>query len=268
MCAVRVWSSRAFLRDMANIRPQGWEAAKRLLQGVMDTVDQKIQGPSPQEQAPSTSETRVAAGSDVSSLFGSAARPSTSAYEEHASLFRFKPSSSKLVKKGRGKTPVGRQPKQQKATFWTKETICLRYTDQVKAPDTEEKMKLAQMGLGFKEIKFNTEGDSCHIHSTIVHAYPDLEFCGGYCLMRLGSGSSELVTVEPPRSGLNVRYLRDILKSAKLFVRPLQKDLEEKESEESTVVSVCVCVCVFVLELYACAFVCVFVCLSLVCHSH
>ena len=38
------------------------------------------------------------------------------------------------------------QPKQQKVTIWTKEAICLRYTDQVKAPDKEEKMKLAQRG--------------------------------------------------------------------------------------------------------------------------
>ena len=44
------------------------------------------------------------------------------------------------------------------------------------------------------------------------------------------------MTIEPPRNGLNVRYLRDILKSAKLFIRPLQKDIEERENEDSTVV--------------------------------
>ena len=55
--------------------------------------------------------------------------------------------------------------------------------------------------------------------------------------MWLGSGSSDLVTIEPPKSGLNVRYLRDILKSAKLFIRPLQKDIDEREDENSTAVS-------------------------------
>lgn len=65
---------------------------------------------------------------------------------------------SKLAKIRKGKTPAGRRPKQHKVTFWTKESICLRFTDQLKAPDTKEKMKLAQMGLGFKEIKFDTEG--------------------------------------------------------------------------------------------------------------
>ena len=83
-------------------------------------------------------------------------------------------------------------------------------------------------------MKFNMDGDAHHIHSEIVHAYPELELCGGYSLMRLGSGSSDLVMIEPPRGGLSVRYLRDI--PAKLFIRPLQRDIEEKENDESTVV--------------------------------
>ena len=152
---------------MANVKPGGWEAAKKLLQGVMDTVDQNIQGASLQERSPSCSRMEANVGSDHG-LFGSAPRPSTSAYEEHSRLFGFGPSSSKLVKKSRGKTPAGCQPKQQKMTTWTKEAICLRYTNQVKAPDTEEKMKLAPMGLGFKEIKLNTDGDAHHIHSQLL----------------------------------------------------------------------------------------------------
>ena len=34
-----------------------------------------------------------------------------------------------------------------------------------------------------------------------------------------------------------MRYLRDILKSAKLFIHPLQKDIEDKEDEEPDTVS-------------------------------
>ena len=74
---------------MANRKPGGWEAAKKLLQGVMDTVDQNIQGASLQEQSPSCSRMGANVGSDNSSLFGSAPRPSTSAYEEHSRLFGF-----------------------------------------------------------------------------------------------------------------------------------------------------------------------------------
>ena len=82
----------------------------------------------------------------------------------------------------------------------------------------DNKIKLAQMGLGFKEMKFNVDGDASFIHSTIINAYPDLEFCGGYCLMRLCSGSSDLVKIEPPRIGLHVCYLCDILQFAKLSI--------------------------------------------------
>ena len=231
-----------------------WDAARKLLQGVMDTVDKRLQNSGSQnapQQACSSSQqgTVMQAGSgqqnysfspnpESSGLCGSSLRPMLSPYTEHSNLFNFKPSlSSKVAKRGRGKTPAGRPPKQHKASFWTKESICLRYTDQLKAPDTEEKMKLAQMGLGFKEIKFDTDGGALHIHSAIISAYPELDFCGGYCLMRLGSGSSDLVTIEPPRGGLNVRYLRDILKSAKLFIRPLQRDIEEKGDKEPDTVS-------------------------------
>ena len=98
-------------------------------------------------------------------------------------------------------------------------------------------MKLAQMGLGFKELKFDMEGDAFEIHSTLIVAYPELEDCGGYSLLRLGSGSSELVTIDPPKGGLNVRYLRDILKTAKLFVRPIQKDIEVQEDDATDMVN-------------------------------
>jgi len=37
-----------------------------------------------------------------------------------------------------------------------------------KAPDTEEKMTLAKLGLGLKELSFEMDGDSLHIHSVIL----------------------------------------------------------------------------------------------------
>ena len=95
-------------------------------------------------------------------------------------------------------------------------------------------MKLAQMGLGFQELKFELEGDSDHIHAVILQAYPALETCGGYSLLRLGSGSSSLVMIEPPCGGFIVRYLRDILKTAKLFIRPIQKDIESDDEERES----------------------------------
>lgn len=223
---------RSKVRPSPSISSKDWESTKNLIKGALEKVE-KLQ-------------TETAAGSSSHSEHLSPApqlpKPTLqrSAYEEHCNLFRFTPStSSNAGKKRKGKGPLKGGAKKPKVTFWTKETICLRYTDQAKAPDTEEKMKLAHMGLGFKEIKFNTDGDAFHIHSILLTSYPELDGCGGYSLMRLGCGSSELVTIEPPKGGLNVRYLRDILKSAKLFVRPMQKDIEVKEEDEDEKVVSC-----------------------------
>ena len=205
-------------------------AAKRMLKGALAKVE-KLQ--TVQSSGSTVGVGSVDSGQSSSCSFSTIpSRPSQqSAYEEHCKIFGFKPVKSVKKRKGRGLGFLASQ-KRPKLTYWTKETICLRYTDQGKAPDTEEKMKLAQMGLGFKELKFDTEGDAFHIHSTLLSAYPEIEDCGGYTLMRLGCGSNELVTIESPKDGLNVRYLRDILKSAKLFVRPLQRDIEIEVKKE------------------------------------
>ena len=94
---------------------------------------------------------------------------SQSAYHEHSNLFGLKPLSSyALGKRRKGKAPARMgftQKRVKKTIYWMKETICLRYMDQTRGPDTEEKMKLAQIGLGFKELKFDNEGDGLDVHS-------------------------------------------------------------------------------------------------------
>lgn len=108
---------------------------------------------------------------------------------------------------------------------WKKDAICLRFRKQLRGPDTEEKMALARMGLGLKELVFNLEGDAQHIHGVLLKAFPPLEQCGGYNLMRLASNSTDLITITSPKWGMTVKYLREILRSAKLFIRPLQTDI-------------------------------------------
>lgn len=86
-------------------------------------------------------------------------------------------------------------------------------------------MILAKAGLGLKELIFSNDGDALHIHHVIMEAFKGLEKAGGYTLLRLGTNSTKLLAIEPPKGGMNVRYLKDILKSAKLFIRPLQSDI-------------------------------------------
>ena len=96
------------------------------------------------------------------------------------------------------------------------------------------------MGLGLKEVTFKNDGDGEHIHRTILNAFPVLDGCGGYTLLRLAENSHNMVEIEGPDSGLTVTYLKDILNHAKLYLRPLQKDITHEAMKEYSVPKVCI----------------------------
>lgn len=50
--------------------------------------------------------------------------------------------------------------------------------------------------------------------------------------MRLGENSHHMVEIEGPESGITVSLLKDILNQAKLYIRPLQKDITEEDMKE------------------------------------
>ena len=76
------------------------------------------------------------------------------------------------------------------------------------------------MGLGL------SDRDAEHIHQTLLGTFPILAECGGYSLLRLGENSHTMVEIDGP---LSVSYLKDLLNHAKLYVRPLQKDVTEDD---------------------------------------
>ena len=52
-------------------------------------------------------------------------------------------------------------------TWKKKETVCLCFKDQTKVPDCIEKTELARIGLGVKQLSFDSDGDALHIHSDL-----------------------------------------------------------------------------------------------------
>ena len=52
------------------------------------------------------------------------------------------------------------------------------------------------MGLGLKVVSFNIDGDADHVHVVLLTAFPVLKKCGGYTLLRLGSGSRSMLKME------------------------------------------------------------------------
>ena len=58
----------------------------------------------------------------------------------------------------------------------------------------------------------------------MVNAYPQLKDAGGYELLRSTSGRVLDVIPLPP-SGYSAVYLKEVAQQAKLYIRPIQKNL-------------------------------------------
>ena len=51
----------------------------------------------------------------------------------------------------------------------------LLYAHQTKPPTTEERIKLARVGLGTKDLTFDSNGNAFRVHSVILKQYPELD---------------------------------------------------------------------------------------------
>ena len=127
--------------------------------------------------------------------------------------------------------------KRPKLSKWKHDVICLAYKDQERGPGSLEKADLLNAGLGPRTVEFTECGNSHTFHNELLEAFPKLEDGGGYALLRAGEGKSrDLFSIPPPLGGYTAQYLKTILQTAKIYVRPLQKDLpidiEEEDSDE------------------------------------
>jgi len=152
--------------------------------------------------------------------------------QEHKRLFgyghgSFQPPKSQYYG-GKGKGKCRRNRGRPMSTTWKKDCICLREMFRTRKPSAEERMQLAKLGLGLEEVCFDCDGDAEHIHTALLTKFPQLQLCGGYTLLRVSdSCPNELIEIEHPAKGMTVRYLKDILNQAKLYIRPLQSDILE-----------------------------------------
>ena len=96
--------------------------------------------------------------------------------------FGFKPDVSQKPPQQSGSGVKRKHKKKDLATkvnsIWKKNTICLRFKEQCKGPNMEEKIILAKAGLGLKELIYNNDGDALHIHHVITEAFKELEKAG------------------------------------------------------------------------------------------
>ena len=124
----------------------------------------------------------------------------------------------------KGKGP--KKSKKVKLSLWEHEFICLASCGQLTPPSSMEKIDLIRAGLGPKKIPFLDFGEPFEFHDEITSAFPKLRNAGGYELLRTQQHNNrELFVISPPSDGYTAEYLRRIVGQAKVFVRPIQKDL-------------------------------------------
>lgn len=142
-----------------------WRSTATLLRGALDRVERHIQD-TPQSVSGTSVVPAIAANSPSTSLTSNR-RGGDTARSEFDRLFGYRPDVSQRTN-GRKRKGIGRPvPGQKRArgSIWKKETVCLRFKDQTRGPDTLEKMELAKRGLGLKDLSFSADGDALHIHS-------------------------------------------------------------------------------------------------------
>ena len=83
-------------------------------------------------------------------------------------------------------------------------------------------------GLGKKQLTLFEHDGLSELHGEIMLAFPKLKEGGGYELLRIGgSGDRNTLQLIPqPAQGFSVFYLKEVVRQAKIFIRPLQRNID------------------------------------------
>ena len=152
-------------------------------------------------------------------------------------LFNFGPSTLRS-----NSTPSNPRKRKHQTTLklpntWTHIFVCLGNVTDNEAPNQRYKKMLQDAGLGEKKIIFKKNGSCSYFHETLLENYPRLRDGGGYELLRTQHRSTTRLEILHlrPAAGYNVLHLKEAIASAKVYVRPLQKDLNLEPLPEKQV---------------------------------
>lgn len=96
-----------------------------------------------------------------------------------------------------------------------------------------QKIELEEAGLGEKVVSINLDCSAEGFNQAVLEAYPKLKCSGGYELLRCRPQSRDLILIGP-RIANNPKLLKRQVGNGKVYVRPIQRDLDldETYSEE------------------------------------
>ena len=147
--------------------------------------------------------------------------PSMFGFQEHRRLFGFSANSSK--QKRDGSSCGWRAKKTKQRPTWTRTFVCLAHTDVERMPSVNDNIELKEASLGEKRLtNFLLTMTATILTKKLRSAYPKLFGAGGYILLR-GGHSRIFQKLDPP---YHVSRLKERVGQGKIFIRPLQRDLE------------------------------------------
>ena len=120
-----------------------------------------------------------------------------------------------------------------KCSPWSHKFVCLAAKAACRVPTSAEKGLLTSFGLGEKIIKFPSFQTTMldEFQDILKREYPQLEFTGGFDLLRCKPNSKELeeipfmVTYPLPR-------IHQHVSSGRVYVRPLQNDIKLDDDDD------------------------------------
>lgn len=136
--------------------------------------------------------------------------------------------------KGKGKHPSSTSSlrdypskRSKVAQSWTHVFLCVSSRDATTAPrKVSEKQMLIEAGLWEKRISFKNIDCSADEYREQLHTeFPKLQDAGGYELMRCIPNSNKLENLGA-HSMLSPRATHELVGRSKVYIRPIQKDLD------------------------------------------
>ncbi|XP_070547269.1 uncharacterized protein [Ptychodera flava] len=109
---------------------------------------------------------------------------------------------------------------------WTRAFVCLDSIDFEWCPSPTQRADLAKLGLVERRVKIPVVSTASEVHEQLLDEYPKLSEGGGYEICRAYPGSRRLNAISCPNEGYSQRYLSIEAGQAKLYIRPLQNNLE------------------------------------------
>ena len=133
-------------------------------------------------------------------------------------------------------TPYRSKKTLKRTTSWSLKAVCLSSRLQCRVPaDAKFKETLVEAGLGEKKITIpNIDCSAAEFKDILLFNYPKLKDGGGFECLRCVSNTKSLEVVSNSVARVP-RLLKSVIGCGRIFIRPIQRDLDLKPDKSISV---------------------------------